>query len=102
MDWNRNNKIHRGKMRGVSIKNIARHTVSKCCLTVILQSLHHLCSRLLVRVERPGFIYMGNRLNEVKFFPDQFLLALVTNDLKPDRAANCTPRRIQRVREAAQ
>jgi hypothetical protein len=50
----------------------------------------------------PNLIDVGDRLDKVQFLSNQFLLTLVADDRKSDRAAHGALRRVKRVKEAAQ
>jgi hypothetical protein len=89
-------------VRRVNIKDYARHAISQSSLPVILQGLYHLGGCLLVGMKCPHLIDVGDRLDKVQFLSNQFLLTLVADDRKSDRAADRALRRIKRVKEAAQ
>jgi hypothetical protein len=87
MDWNGHNEIHRRKVRGENIEDIARHSVGEASLSMILQRFNHLGGCLLIRMESPDLINVSDWLDEVKLFADQFLLALVADNRGSDRSA---------------
>ena len=94
MDWNGNNEIHRRKVRGENIEDIARHSVAERRLSVILQRLYHLGGCLLIGMESPDLINVSDWKDEVKLLANQFLLALVTDNRGSDRPAYRTLGRI--------
>jgi len=102
MDWHRYDEIDGCKVRHVNIKDYTCHAISQSSLPVILQGLYHLGGCLLVGMKCPNLIDVGDRLDKVQFLSNQFLLTLVADDRKSDRAADCALRRIKRVKEAAQ